>query len=205
MSFRVELAGEYGDPDTEVTLYDDDDELVKWVSDEWREDPSLVVVIANAINIGHTEGAAAIRRRLADGSHVTRCAFGPDGEHTDVVAHCTACGRPTCDYCGYGHHEAEPDWLCPDCATIVPVPTDLLAAVRQHEALIEQGHVGELVEDLAHGHAKAVCATLVTNAILHTKNSNQEGARLLYALCERIARDMPSEQAPWYPPEQGAA
>jgi hypothetical protein len=42
------------------------------------------------------------------------CAFGPDGEHCDVVAACDVCLKPTCDLCGYGHNDEEDDWLCPD-------------------------------------------------------------------------------------------
>lgn len=71
--FHVEIDGEYGDKDCSITLVDRheftlsppvDDELIHWISDEWREDPSLVVVIANAIRIGYTEGPDAIRERL---------------------------------------------------------------------------------------------------------------------------------------------
>lgn len=64
MSFHVKIDGEYGDDDTQISLMDGTDELVMWTSDEWREDPSLVVVIANAIGIGYTEGADGIRARL---------------------------------------------------------------------------------------------------------------------------------------------
>jgi hypothetical protein len=62
--FRVAIDGEYGDADTQIALMDGDAELVMWTSDEWREDPSLVVVIANAIQVGYTEGADAIRARI---------------------------------------------------------------------------------------------------------------------------------------------
>lgn len=63
-SFRVQIDGQYGDEDTQIALMDGDVELVMWTSDEWREDPSVVVVIANAIDLGHREGPDAIRERL---------------------------------------------------------------------------------------------------------------------------------------------
>ena len=65
MAFRVEIHGQYGDDDQEIVLFDGDDELVMWTSDEWKAEPSLVGVIVNAVNIGHTEGPDAIRARLA--------------------------------------------------------------------------------------------------------------------------------------------
>ena len=44
------------------------------------------------------------------------CAFGPEGEHHDgELVCCDECGRPTCDYCGFGHNDEESDWLCPEC------------------------------------------------------------------------------------------
>jgi hypothetical protein len=62
--FRVEIDGEYGDDDGSVRLLDGDEELLVWDSAEWAEDPSLVFVIANAIQIGFTEGPDGIRARL---------------------------------------------------------------------------------------------------------------------------------------------
>jgi len=64
-AFRVDIAGEYGDPDGSIHLMDGERELVMWDSAEWAEDPSLVFVIANAIRIGFAEGPGAIRDRLA--------------------------------------------------------------------------------------------------------------------------------------------
>lgn len=63
--FHVVIDGEYGDSDNEIRLMDGDDEIVMWSSDEWKEEPSLVAVIVNAVRIGYTEGPNAIRERLA--------------------------------------------------------------------------------------------------------------------------------------------
>jgi hypothetical protein len=70
MSFRVEIEGQYGEDDGAIRLLDGDEELVMWDSAEWREDPSLVFVVANAIQIGFTEGPEGIRARLIAG-HLT--------------------------------------------------------------------------------------------------------------------------------------
>lgn len=64
MAFRVDIAGGYGDEDIDITLYDGDTEMIVWTSDEWREDPSLVAVIVNAVRIGYEDGPDAIRERL---------------------------------------------------------------------------------------------------------------------------------------------
>lgn len=64
--FNVQIYGSYGDDDCEITLYDGQYELVTWTSDEWKENPSLVVVIANAIRAGFMEGAEGIRLRLGE-------------------------------------------------------------------------------------------------------------------------------------------
>jgi hypothetical protein len=64
MSFTVEIHGGYGDADVDVVLMDDGQEIVMWTSDEWKEDPSLVSVIANAIRIGYEQGPDAIRARI---------------------------------------------------------------------------------------------------------------------------------------------
>jgi hypothetical protein len=64
MDFNVDIAGEYGDEDTSITLLDGTEEIVTWISDEWREDPSLVVVIAEAIAIGYRDGVGALRQRF---------------------------------------------------------------------------------------------------------------------------------------------
>lgn len=67
MAFKVDIEGEYGDEDGAIRLLDGDEELVMWDSAEWREDPSLVLVIANAIRIGYEEGTDGIRARLITG------------------------------------------------------------------------------------------------------------------------------------------
>lgn len=48
-----------------IRLLDSEEELAYWDRAEWVEDPSLVVAIANAINIGHRDGPDMIRRLLA--------------------------------------------------------------------------------------------------------------------------------------------
>jgi hypothetical protein len=65
--FRVELDGEYGAETGAIRLLDGDEELVMWDMTEWAEDPSLALVIANAIRIGFTEGPDGIRARLIAG------------------------------------------------------------------------------------------------------------------------------------------
>jgi hypothetical protein len=65
--FRVEIDGEYGAEDGSVRLLDGEEELLVWDSAEWAEDPSLLFVIANAIQIGFTEGPDGIRARLIAG------------------------------------------------------------------------------------------------------------------------------------------
>lgn len=55
--FTVVIAGEYGNNDGSIHLFEDGHEIVMWDSAEWIEDPSLVFVIANAIvNQGKTNG-----------------------------------------------------------------------------------------------------------------------------------------------------
>jgi hypothetical protein len=40
----------------EITVYlEDGTEVVHWVEDEWKEDPSIVTSIANAIHLAHTD------------------------------------------------------------------------------------------------------------------------------------------------------
>jgi len=59
-NFNVEI----DDEDTNITLRDGKDELIMWTSDEWKEDPSLVAVIVNAVCIGYTDGPNEIRKRI---------------------------------------------------------------------------------------------------------------------------------------------
>jgi len=60
-AFRVEIDGEYGDPDGSIHLMAGGIELVMWDSREWAEDPSLVFVIAEAIRVGYEHGPARVR------------------------------------------------------------------------------------------------------------------------------------------------
>ena len=40
----------------EITIYmEDGTEVVHWVEDEWKEDPTIVTAIANAIHLAHTD------------------------------------------------------------------------------------------------------------------------------------------------------
>lgn len=43
--------------DDEIVIYDrSGNEIVRWVSDEWITDPTIIVSIANAINIANIDG-----------------------------------------------------------------------------------------------------------------------------------------------------
>lgn len=49
----------------EITINDrKGNEIVKWVDDEWIEDPSVTVSIANAINIIYTEGEDTLKQTI---------------------------------------------------------------------------------------------------------------------------------------------
>ena len=65
--FRVEIEGEYGAEAGAIRLLDGSEELLCWDSAEWCEDPSLLFVIANAIQIGFREGPDGIRVRRITG------------------------------------------------------------------------------------------------------------------------------------------
>jgi hypothetical protein len=39
----------------------DDLEIVKWVQDEWIEDPTIITAIANAIHMAHTDPAKLMK------------------------------------------------------------------------------------------------------------------------------------------------
>ncbi len=47
-------------PDS-IVLMDEKGEIVYWDKQEWIDDPSLVLSIANAINQGHVNGGSAVR------------------------------------------------------------------------------------------------------------------------------------------------
>lgn len=47
-----------------VTVFDENGEIVHWISDEWEDDPSLTIPIANAINIYYAEGSHVLRLYL---------------------------------------------------------------------------------------------------------------------------------------------
>jgi hypothetical protein len=44
-----------------IVLMDEKGEIVYWDRQEWIDDPSLVLLIANAINQGHINGGSAVR------------------------------------------------------------------------------------------------------------------------------------------------
>lgn len=50
-----------------VGLYDGEEELAYWDAREWHEWPALLPGIVNAVNIGHTQGADAVRALLKEG------------------------------------------------------------------------------------------------------------------------------------------
>lgn len=59
----------YAEPDDNnrgsgIYLHDSKGEIVCWVDDEWIEDPSIVLTIVGAVQMGLTEGAAAMRKLL---------------------------------------------------------------------------------------------------------------------------------------------
>lgn len=101
-TFRIDIAGEYGDNDGSIHLMDGEAELVMWDSAEWIEDPSLVFVIANAIRKGFEEGPDAVRSKAVPGSAITQ---DPDDECYDTngvplpYGRCDTCGSP-CDESG---------------------------------------------------------------------------------------------------------
>ena len=55
VGFRADVQESY------IAMFDGDQELVYWDEAEWMEDPSLAVNIANAVHIGYTQGAHAVR------------------------------------------------------------------------------------------------------------------------------------------------
>ena len=57
---RVDIGADH------VALFDRDQELVYWTQQEWEEDPSLVITIANAIRILYEEGGQGIRDRIGE-------------------------------------------------------------------------------------------------------------------------------------------
>lgn len=59
MAVKVEILRD------QITLFDDEgEELVAWSSNEWHEDPTVVLSIANAIRMLYEEGGDSIRMKL---------------------------------------------------------------------------------------------------------------------------------------------
>lgn len=56
--FRVTVRNEF------IILHDGEEELAYWDREEWREYPDILPAIANAITIGFTQGADAVRALL---------------------------------------------------------------------------------------------------------------------------------------------
>ncbi len=54
----VEIGDDY------ITVYDDHGEIVHWVEDEWIDDPSVTISIANAITLYYTRGPNSLRELL---------------------------------------------------------------------------------------------------------------------------------------------
>ena len=56
---------DYGDDDLgAIYLHDDYGEIVMWEMTEWKDEPSLVGVIVNAIMVGMSLGGETLRRRI---------------------------------------------------------------------------------------------------------------------------------------------
>ena len=47
-----------------VTLRDGNEEIAHWTRDEWQEYPDLILAVVNAVTIGYTQGADAVRDLL---------------------------------------------------------------------------------------------------------------------------------------------
>jgi hypothetical protein len=47
-----------------IAIYDKGEELVRWVEDEWLEEPALAINLANAIHLYYTRGPEFIREKL---------------------------------------------------------------------------------------------------------------------------------------------
>lgn len=62
-NIRIEPGGVQVEDDS-VTIYDEHGEIVHWVSDEWDQDPSVTVAIANAIKLYYEKGPSAIRKLI---------------------------------------------------------------------------------------------------------------------------------------------
>lgn len=67
-SYRTEIDGEYGIVDGAVRILDaaTGEEVLAWDSSEWTEDPSLMYVIANAIETAHSDPELFTSRLPAD-------------------------------------------------------------------------------------------------------------------------------------------
>jgi len=49
-----------------ISIADDEGEVVRWVRDEWLEEPDIVVTIANAINLASEEDNDGVRKILEE-------------------------------------------------------------------------------------------------------------------------------------------
>lgn len=59
---NVEIGEDY------VTIFDSyGNELLHWIEDEWTEDPSVTLAIAQAIHTYHTKGEDAIKSIISKG------------------------------------------------------------------------------------------------------------------------------------------
>lgn len=54
------------DPDMVIICDDNDEEIVAWTENEWIEDPTVTIAIANAIHMFYTEGPEYLRACLAE-------------------------------------------------------------------------------------------------------------------------------------------
>jgi len=49
-----------------ISIADDEGEVVRWVRDEWLEEPDIVVTIGNAINLASEEDNDGVRKILEE-------------------------------------------------------------------------------------------------------------------------------------------
>lgn len=47
-----------------IAIYDQGEELVRWVEDEWLDEPALAINLVNAVHLYYTRGPAFIREKL---------------------------------------------------------------------------------------------------------------------------------------------
>ena len=99
-----------------IALHDRKGEIVRWVMDEWVEDPSVVLSIVNAVHLGHL----GVDIREVTGGHKPT---GPHEHNSYHIGHVE--GEPPCDAkpiglgaYNCGHIDGMPECDCPCCLGI---------------------------------------------------------------------------------------